>query len=89
VKELHRLAEEQRRIQEEQRRIQEEQRRQLLHNQINQILNKELNDLQLKHPNKTYRSCVLQLCNKYHPDKNPNADPEYIRRLNHIKEFLA
>ena len=79
VKELHRIAE-------EQRRIQEEQRRQLL---CNQILNKELHELQLKHPNKTYRSCVLKLCNKYHPDKNPNADPEYILILNHMKDLLA
>jgi hypothetical protein len=96
VKEWHRRAEEQRRIQEEQQRIQEEQQRiqeeqQRIQRQLlcNQILNKELYDLQLKYPNEPYRSCVLKLCKKYHPDKNPNADPEYIRILNHMKELLA
>ena len=84
-----RIQEEQMRIeyeklrrQEEERRIQEEQRQQL---QRNQTLQKELSDLRLKYPDETYRWCVLKLCKKYHPDKNPNADPEYIRILNDMK----
>ena len=86
VKELHRLAEEQQRIREEQQRIREEQLQQLMRNQM---LDKELSETQLKYPNETYRSCVLKLCKKYHPDKNPNADPECIRILNHMKQLLA
>jgi hypothetical protein len=93
VNEWHLRAEEQRRIQEEQQRIQEEQQRiqeeHLQQLMRNQILHKELSEIRLNHPNETYRSCVLKLCKKYHPDKNPNADPEYIRILNDMKQLLA
>jgi hypothetical protein len=93
VNEWHLRAEEQRRIQEEQQRIQEEQQRiqeeHLQQLMRNQILHKELSEIRLNHPNETYRSCVLKLCKKYHPDKNPNADPEYIRILNNMKQLLA
>jgi hypothetical protein len=93
AEEKHR-AEEKRRVEEEMRREEEmrfeeinrrnqvEKMRQL---QYKQFLDNEINELQLKYPSQTYRTCVLKLCKKYHPDKNPSADPEYIKILNAMK----
>jgi hypothetical protein len=46
-----------------------------------ELLDKEIQELQIKFPNLTYRNCLLRLCKKYHPDKNPNIDPEYIKLI--------
>ena len=46
-----------------------------------ELLDKEIQELQIKFPNLTYRNCLLRLCMEYHPDKNPNIDPEYIKLI--------
>jgi hypothetical protein len=74
--------EEKMRFEEAIRRTQAEKMHQL---QYKQFIDNEINELQLKHPGQTHRTCVLKLCKKYHPDKNPTIDPEYIRILNSMK----
>jgi hypothetical protein len=74
--------EEEMRFEEMNRRIHAEKTRQL---QYKQCLDDEINELQCKFPDLSYRTCVLKLCKKYHPDKNPTADPEYIKILNAMK----
>jgi hypothetical protein len=77
-----RRIEEERRFEEANQRKHEEKVRQL---QYRQFLDNEIEELHIKSPDLSYRSCVLKLCKKYHPDKNPNADPEYIKILNSMK----
>ena len=86
-----RRAEEKRRIDkmrqlEEEMRIEEENRRKLQYNKIMKEIHEEICDLQMEYPDQPYRKYIVKLCKKYHPDKNPNANPEFIKILHDMKE---
>lgn len=86
-----RRAEEKRRFEkmrrlEEEMRIEEENRRKMQYNQILEEIHEEIRDLQLEYPDQPYRKYIVKLCKKYHPDKNPNANPEFINILHDMKE---